>query len=215
MNYKGVIFDLDGTLANTLDDLSDSMNNVLTGKNYPVHGAESYRTMIGKGIRNLVIEALPEPARTEEIITNCYGLMLADYEENCLVKTRMYDGIAELIRMLKLKDIKLAVLSNKADGLTKRIIENLFTPADFEVIIGAHPGIPAKPDPTGALLISSLLKIEPAGILFLGDTGIDMETANKAGMFAAGVLWGFRQKDELLENGARIIINHPLELLDF
>lgn len=124
MKYEGVIFDLDGTLANTLEDLADSMNKILTEKKFPPLNYELYKNIIGKGIRNLVEQALPEAARIEEVITECYDLMITNYRENCLVKTRLYDGIAELVNKLKERDLKLAVLSNKADELTKRIIEN-------------------------------------------------------------------------------------------
>jgi len=214
MKYEGVIFDLDGTLANTLEDLADSMNKVLTEKGYPALDYESYKSIIGKGVRNLVIQALPEAARTEEIITGCYKLMLTNYKGNCLTKTTLYDGIVKLVNNLREKNIKLAVLSNKDDELTKRIMENFFNASDFEVIIGAQPGIPSKPDPAGALLVSRRLDINPGSILYLGDTEVDMITAGKAGMFAVGVLWGFRSKSVLLQNGAKMIIKHPLELLE-
>jgi phosphoglycolate phosphatase len=208
-----VIFDLDGTLTDSLEDLADSMNKILIEKGYPVHDYETYKNFIGNGIQNLVVKALPESARTNEIISGSYDLMILYYGENCVVKTRLYDGMAELVKRLKEKSIKLAVLSNKADELTKRIIEGLLNSSDFEIILGAKPGLPAKPDPTGALLISKQLGVPPENILYLGDTEVDMNTANKAGMFAVGVLWGFRTKDELVKNGAKKIIKHPLELL--
>jgi phosphoglycolate phosphatase len=213
MKYDAVIFDLDGTLTDSLEDLADSMNKILIEKGYPVHDYETYKNFIGNGIHNLVVQALPESARTNEIISGSYDLMILYYGKNCVVKTRLYDGITELVKNLKKKTLKLAVLSNKADELTKRIIENLLNSSDFEIILGAKPGLPAKPDPTGALLVSKQLGVLPENILYLGDTEVDMITANKAGMYAVGVLWGFRTKDELLKNGAKKIINHPLELL--
>ncbi|MDR3626210.1 MAG: HAD family hydrolase [Ignavibacteriaceae bacterium] len=212
MKCEGVIFDLDGTLVNSLEDLADSMNKVLSEKGYPVHSYEPYKYFVGNGIRNLVVQALPESARTEEIISACYDIMIKYYGEYCLVKTRLYDGIAELIKTLKEKNIKLAVLSNKADELTKQIIGKLLNSSDFEIILGAKPGLLSKPDTTGALLISKHFGIPPENIFYLGDTKVDMITANKAGMFAVGVLWGFRTKEELLENGAKEIISHPSDL---
>jgi len=213
MKYKCVIFDLDGTLVNSLEDLADSMNKVLIKKGYRIHDYEPYKYFIGNGIRNLVVQALPEFARTEEIISDCYGLMIKYYNESCTVKTSIYEGIPELIKKLKEKNIKLAVLSNKAEELTKQIINTLLSPSDFEIILGARPGLPSKPDTAGALLICKELKIRPEDIIYLGDTKVDMITAKNAGMFPVGVLWGFRTKEELLENGAKNIINNPLELL--
>ena len=140
--------------------------------------------------------------------------MLADYGEHCLVKTRRYDGVAELVRGLRAADVRLAVLSNKSDELTRRIVESLFGRGDFDVVMGARPEMPLKPDPTGALLISDRLGVAPARMAFLGDSGIDMLTATAAGMIPVGAAWGFRTKDELVENGASAVLDHPLELLE-
>src|SRR5450756_3014006 len=139
--------------------------------------------------------------------------MIADYAEHCLVKTRQYDGVAELVSGLRTAGVTLAVFSNKSDELTRRIVESLFGPGDFDVVMGAQPGLPLKPDPTVALLISARLGVAPGRIVFLGDSGIDMLTATAAGMIAVGAAWGFRTKDCLLENGARVVLDHPLELL--
>jgi len=214
MKCKCVIFDLDGTLVNSLEDLADSMNKVLLENGYPAHNYEPYKYFIGNGIRNLVVQALPDYARTEEIISACYGLMIKYYNECCTVKTCLYEGIPELVKKLKEKNIKLAVLCNKAEELTKQIINTLLSPSDFEIIIGARPDLPSKPDTTGALLICKELGIQPGDIIYLGDTKVDMITANSAGMFPVGVLWGFRSKSVLLQNGAKMIIKHPLELLE-
>jgi phosphoglycolate phosphatase len=140
--------------------------------------------------------------------------MLADYGEHCLVKTRRYDGVAELVGGLRAAGAKLAVFSNKSDELTQRIVRRLFRPDDFEVVVGAQPGVPLKPDPTVALAISERWGLAPGRIVFLGDSGIDMLTATAAGMIAVGAAWGFRTKDELVENGASAVLDHPLELLE-
>ena len=214
MKFEGIIFDLDGTLADTLEDLADSMNRVLTSQGLPVHSYESYRYFIGKGVKNLVAETLPQEKRSEEYIGRFYDLVVADYQKNCLVKTCLYEGIAEVVNILKGHGIKMAVFSNKPDELTKRIVEALAGAENFEMVLGAQGGMPVKPDPAGAMLIGRYFGIAPGSILYLGDTDIDMMTANNAGMFAVGALWGFRTKDELLKSGARAVIGHPQELLE-
>jgi phosphoglycolate phosphatase len=214
VKFDVVIFDLDGTLVDTLEDLADAMNRVLSGEQAPVHSYPTYKLLVGKGIRNLVGQALPAAKRSDQTITRCYEAMIADYGEHCLVQTRRYDGIAELVSGLRAEGAKLAVLSNKSDELTRRIVESLFGPGDFDVVMGAQPGLPLKPDPTVALLISDRLGVAPGRMVFLGDSGIDMLTATAAGMIAVGAGWGFRTKDELVENGAHVVLDHPRELLE-
>jgi phosphoglycolate phosphatase len=140
--------------------------------------------------------------------------MIADYRGHCLVKTRLFDGIVELLAGLHDEGVTLAVFSNKADDLTRRIVESLIGADVFEEVVGAQPAIPLKPDPAGALLVAGRLGIVPERIAFVGDSGIDMLTATRAGMIAVGVSWGLRERDELLANGADAIIDHPLELLE-
>jgi phosphoglycolate phosphatase len=213
MDYDGVIFDLDGTLVDTLEDLADAMNRVLSGEQAPVHSYATYKLLVGKGIRDLVGQALPPEKRSAATIAGCYARMIADYGEHCLVKTRQYDGVAELVGGLRAAGVKQAVLSNKSDTLTRRIVKSLFGPGGFDIVMGAQPDLPLKPDPTVALLISTRLGVAPSQIVFLGDSGIDMATASAAGMIAVGAAWGFRTKQELLEMGASAVLDHPLELL--
>ena len=214
LKYDAVIFDLDGTLVDTLEDLADAMNRVLSCERAPVLSYATYKLLIGKGIRDLVGQALPPGRRTDETIDRCFALMIADYAEHCLVKTRRYDGVAELVSGLRAAGVRLAVLSNKSDELTRRIVESLFDPGDFEVVMGAQPGRPLKPDPAVALLISDRLGVAPGRTVFLGDSGIDMLTAAAAGMIAIGAAWGFRTKGELVECGARAVLDHPPGLLE-
>ena len=214
LKYDAVIFDLDGTLVDTLEDLADAMNRVLSAERAPAHSHATYKLLIGKGIRNLVGQALPAGKRSAAAISRCHERMLADYGEHFLVKTRRYDGAAELVSGLRAAGVKPAVFSNKSHHLTRRIVESLFDPADFDLVVGAQPGVPLKPDPTVALTISDCLGVAPGRIVFLGDSGIDMLTASAAGMIAVGAAWGFRAKDELVENGARLVLDHPLELLE-
>jgi phosphoglycolate phosphatase len=213
LRFDGVVFDLDGTLADTLEDLAAAVNRMLACEGLPPHGEAAYKEMIGKGIRNLVTVALPAERRTEETIDRCLERMMADYHEHCLVKTHLYDGIADLLRELRVGGVKLAVFSNKADELTRRIVVTLTDPGTFDVVVGARPGLPLKPDPAAALLIGARLGVAPSRMVYLGDSGTDMLTANAAGMVAVGVSWGFRSRDELVENGATVVLDHPLELL--
>jgi len=212
--YKAVIFDLDGTLINSLQDIADSMNRVLTAKGFPTHDYESYRYFVGRGLRNLVGQTLSEEQRTDENISGLYTDLLKDYGKNCLQKTVLYNGIPELLDVLKEKSLKLAILSNKADNFTKKIAGELMSQWPFAEILGSKDGLPRKPEPTGALMVSKTLGVSPEEVLYVGDTSVDMKTAIAAGMFPVGVTWGFRTREELLENGARAIIDKPEELLD-
>jgi phosphoglycolate phosphatase len=214
VDFDGVIFDLDGTLADTLEDIAGAMNRVLGGRGLPVHGAASYKLMIGKGLRNLVGQTLPAGMRIEETIAACLDELIVVYREHCLDKTHLYDGVADLVSRLRAEGVKLAVLSNKADDLTRRIVGALFDPGMFAVVVGARQGQPLKPDPTVALLVGDRLGVPPGRIAYVGDSGVDMRTAAAAGMAAIGVSWGFRTRDELVESGAIAVLDHPLELLE-
>jgi len=211
--YKAVIFDLDGTLLNTIDDLADSMNSVLERFNYPLHDVEAYKYFVGNGMRKLVERALPEPERTDENIKRGHAALLKEYDKRWDHKTRPYDGIPELLDVLVQKGIKIAVLSNKAHEFTKLVVDKFLGKWKFDAVLGERNGV-VKPDPSGALEIAKQLGVKPSECLYLGDTAVDMKTANSAGMYAIGVLWGFRKADELKEGGARILISRPAEVLD-
>jgi phosphoglycolate phosphatase len=213
MNFKGVIFDLDGTLVNSLEDIADSMNKVLERLGYPQHNLQSYKYFVGNGLRNLVRRALPEGS-DEGFISSCFALMMEEYRKNCINKTRPYAGIVELLDELSFRQIKLAIFSNKVHELTQIVVETLLPKWDFEVVLGASPEVPRKPNPMGVLLISKKMGIDSERFIYLGDTNVDMETANRAGMYAVGALWGFRTKEELISNGAKYLLNHPLDLLN-
>jgi phosphoglycolate phosphatase len=212
MKFKGVIFDLDGTLVNSLEDIANAMNKVLQDLNYPTHSYEEYQFFIGSGLRNLVSKALPETNNEETQIERCYDLMVEVYRDNCTKQTKPYDGIAELLEELRTRDIKLAVFSNKADALTKEVTATLF-PNCFNPIVGLSVESLKKPNPFEAIEISKSWDLEPEEIIFVGDSGIDMQTATNANMHAVGVLWGYRHTKELIANGAKLILNHPLDLI--
>lgn len=213
MKFKAVIFDLDGTLVNSLHDIADSMNTVLKNHDYPTHSYDEHQSFIGSGIRSLVSKSLPLTHNNEKQIDSCFHSMIEVYRDNCTHKTKPYDGIIELLDSLKSRDIKLSVLSNKADALTKKITSSLF-PNYFDPVIGLSNEAHKKPNPFVAVEISKTLGIKPEEIIYIGDTGIDMQTANNANMFAVGVLWGYRPKEELTSNGAKYLLKNPLDLME-
>ena len=214
MKFKAVVFDLDGTLLDTIDDLSDSANAVLAASGFPTHSAEACKYFVGDGVRNLVTRMLPEGHRDEITIENSLAAFRLEYGLRWADKTRPYKGIQQLLNALTEKNIKMAILSNKADEFTQLIVKKLLPDWKFEAVFGESPAIPKKPDPTGACKISSLLGIPAGEFLYLGDTNVDMKTAVLAGMYPLGALWGFRKSDELVEGGARVLIPRPETMLD-
>ena len=214
MNFKGIIFDLDGTLADTLADIAGSMNRVLVRYGYPLHEKEGYKLLVGRGLDTLVRQALPVEARQEDTIEKCLTAMMEDYNQNCLVETHLYTGVRELLDALVQLNLKLAVFSNKSEPLTQRIVSKLMGDIPFIKVTGARAGFPKKPDPAGALEISTLMKVPPEQMVYMGDSDVDMITANRAGMFAVGVRWGFRTEMELMQHGAALLISLPEELLN-
>lgn len=212
MKFKGVIFDLDGTLVNSLEDIADAMNTVLQNLNYPTHNYDAYQYFIGSGLRNLVSKALPSTHNNEKHIDDCYQLMIENYRDNCTRKTAAYDGIFELLDQLISYNIKLSVFSNKADALTKEITAAIF-PNYFDPIVGLTSEALKKPNPSEAIEISKRLGLKVEEIIFVGDSGIDMQTATNANMYAVGVSWGYRPEEELFANGAKRVLTHPLDLI--
>jgi phosphoglycolate phosphatase len=213
MKYHAVLFDLDGTLLNTLDDLADSTNLALRRLGLPEHPVESYKRFVGDGIDSLIRRAIPEDRRDSATLRECVNLTRANYAARWAEKTRPYDGIAELLDALTTRGVRMAVFSNKPDEFTQLCVERLLAGWRFEVVLGARPTLPKKPDPAGARLIARSLQLETAEIIYLGDTDTDMQTAVAAGMFPVGALWGFRTAEELTAHGARTLIEKPLDLL--
>ena len=214
-NFKGIIFDLDGTLVNSLEDIALAMNNILRKFGLPAHEIDDYKYLIGNGIYNLVLKALPESLRTKDgfFISHCHDFMMREYSNNCLVETRLYDGIEQLLLDLKQREVKIAVFSNKIEKLTLKIISKLLPEINFDAVIGAREDVPKKPDPAGAIIISNMMGIKPENMLYVGDSDVDMQASRRAGMYSAGALWGFRDREELVSSGADFLVNHPAELL--
>ena len=209
---KCVLFDLDGTLVDSLADLANSMNRVLEQQGLPPHPTQAYRYFVGNGITTLVRRALPAEAHQQDFIQECAHRMRQEYALHWADTTRPYPGIAELLDKLAGEQTEMAILSNKPDELTQEVVMKLLPKWHFATVAGARETIPQKPDPAGALRIASLLHRDPADFLYLGDTNTDMQTARSARMFAIGALWGFRTAAELTGNGAQALLSAPMEL---
>ncbi len=215
MGFRAVLFDLDGTLVDSLEDLGNSMNSVLERLGLPEHPLEAYRRFVGEGMEMLVRRALPDSARDEPTLGRALEDMREEYGRRHAEKTRPYPGIPELLDALASRNLRLAILSNKPDGPTRAIVAEMLGSWHFDAVVGARPGVPKKPDPTAALAISRDLGIAPEAFLYLGDTDTDMKTARAAGMHAVGVLWGFRGAEELRSAGALALVAAPPDFLKY
>ncbi len=214
MKWQGILFDLDGTLLDTLPDLANSVNEVLSGLGHPVHPVDAYRYFVGDGVEILFRRALPHGrSAPEEEIKAAVAAMEEDYGRRWAEHTRPYTEIGEMLDWLEQRQIPKAIISNKPDPVTQIMVRDLLPAWRFEVVQGAIPGIPKKPDPAAALQIARQLEAPPQQVLFVGDSNIDMQTAVAAGMYPVGVSWGFRPVEELRESGAREILISPLDLV--
>lgn len=210
--FRAVIFDLDGTLLYTLEDLADSLNQVLSQEGLPTHNYDDYRFMVGNGLETLVVRALPSGMRLSAHARPVLRKFVELYRSRQVAKTRPYPGILELLETLAARGLRLAVLSNKAHPNTLAVVDHFF-PAVFELVLGMRPEVPAKPDPAGALEIARAFGLDPGEILYLGDSDVDMKTAVAAGMYPLGALWGYRPKSELEAAGAAAVIDAPSAML--
>lgn len=212
MTYKAVIFDLDGTLVNSIKDIADAMNYVLKKRNYPTYDYDTYKTFVGSGVKSLVIKALPESNPNDIEVNACLEDMMQVYSEYCTNKTTTYPGILELLKELHAKNLKLAILSNKEHGLTVKVSKALL-PDYLNPVLGLKVEALKKPNPEIALNICETLNVEPEEVIFVGDSEPDILVAKNTKMLAVGVSWGFRNKEKLIENGADYILNAPIDLL--
>lgn len=211
---KLVIFDLDGTLVNSVDDLADSVNNVLIRHNCPVHAVSEYYRFVGDGTVKLIERAIPEAMRTEGIIKSLHSEFADEYEKNCLVKTKPYDGIEEMLSSLEKSGIMTAVASNKTDVFAREIVRSLFKSHDFSAVQGKLDGVPKKPDPTIVHMIMDRLGVNKSEAVYVGDSDVDVYTGHNSGLSVCGCLWGFRGKAELSSAGADFLLEKPSDLLD-
>lgn len=213
MNTELVIFDLDGTLLNTIGDLAAACNAVLARRGLPQHTYETYCHFVGNGILRLVERALPERLRTPETVAAVRADFVAYYTAHIDLRTTPYDGIPQLLAALSARGVRLAVASNKFQAGTEKLIRRFFPSVPFAAVLGQRPGVPLKPDPAVVEEILVRTGVARERVLYVGDSGIDIETAKAAGVRAAGVTWGFRDCAELLAAGARHLAEHPSELL--
>lgn len=212
---KLVIFDLDGTLLNTIADLAAATNQALQHYGYPTHEVEAYRFFVGNGINKLFERALPETERTEENILKIRSRFVPYYDTHNADLSRPYPGIPELLRTLQQKGIKIAVASNKYQAATRKLIAHYFPEINFVEVLGQREGIPAKPDPCIVHDIIAKAGVKQEEALYVGDSNVDMQTAHNAGVTAVGVAWGFRPRTELEALHPAHIIENAEELLSF
>ncbi|MGE4265516.1 MAG: HAD family hydrolase [Desulfovibrio sp.] len=210
---RAIIFDLDGTLLDTLADLADSGNAALAALGLPQHPVDAYRYFVGLGIEELVRRMLPEDRRDPATLREAGALTSSEYKRRWQDKTRPYDGVMEMLAGLRERGLPVSVLSNKPQHYTDLTVDAFFPGRPFTHVRGARPEVPNKPHPAGALALARELSLAPGGIVFVGDTATDMKTARGAGMLPVGALWGFRDEAELRENGALRLIARPTDLL--
>lgn len=211
--YKAVLFDLDGTLINTLEDLADATNYALNRLGFESRPVENFRYYAGNGIAVMIERALPENTATPQLIEQLKKHFFDYYGVHYADKTAAYKGMPELVGALRRKGLKVAVVTNKEENIAKTILNKLY-PEGFDLIFGQRDNVPPKPDPTLALMAMKELGVEPEECIFVGDSGVDIETAVNSGTLPVGVLWGFRDERELRQNGAKHIISTPEELLN-
>ncbi len=211
--FSTIIFDLDGTLLDTLADIAGAANQVLEQVGAPAEPVDRYRYYVGDGVINLFSRALPEELRTEDNVRSCVNSFGEAYSQHWNIHTKPYKGIPELLASLLSARLKTAVLSNKPHEFTKQCIAGFLPEHPFHLVLGQSELIPPKPDPTGLLNVVQTLKVPTENCLYVGDTATDMQTAVAVGMFAVGVTWGFRPPQELVDNGAQALIDRPVELL--
>ncbi len=207
---KAILFDLDGTLTNTLDDIADAMNRSLRLHGLPEWPVDAYCYLVGDGAKKLAERAVRE---RQDLALSVQKEYQAYYETHTRVKTQPYAGVPEMLRELQNLGMKLAVFSNKPDADTKNVVAHFFPETPWTAVRGQVEDIPVKPDPAGALAAARAMEVEPAEVLYLGDTSTDMKCAVNAGMLPVGALWGFRTAQELEDSGAQYLVGTPLDVI--
>ncbi|MDR1971164.1 MAG: HAD family hydrolase [Treponema sp.] len=213
MKFRCVLFDLDGTLVDTIDDIVRTMNRALEAAGFPPRKREEFPALVGRGIKNLAFDCLPPEARGDENAARVADAAEAFYREEPVVHSKPYPGILPLLAELSRRKVRRAVLSNKPDAVACLVIGNLFPPETFSLVQGELPGVPRKPDPAAAWDLLVKLGCTPRETILAGDSEVDMETARNIGCFPLGVSWGFRSPQVLEKAGAARIIGRPEELL--
>lgn len=213
MNKRLAIFDLDGTLLDTVADLANATNQALAKCGYPTHPTEAYYNFVGNGINKLFARALPEEARNEENVLRIRTHFIPYYNEHNADDSRPYPGIVELLHKLQFHGVQVAVASNKYQQATAKLVAHFFPDIRFAAVYGQREGVAIKPDPTIVNDILSVTGVSRADTIYIGDSGVDMLTAHNAEVESIGVTWGFRDEEELSSNGANHIVHHAEEIL--
>ena len=215
MVFRAAIFDMDGTLVNTLEDIADGVNEMLEHFNLPTKTIEEVRLAVGDGALKLMERTilLGDKATDENFLIEALNYYDGSYKRHMLSKTKPYDGIIEFLSTLKAKKIPIGICTNKQHFAAVEIAEKILSPIKFDAVVGDERGKPKKPDPTNALSIAKKFGVEPSAVAYFGDTPVDVQTAINAGFFSVGVTWGFRSERELVDSGAKLIVHHPSEIL--
>ena len=211
-NYQAMIFDLDGTLVDTLRDIAESVNQALKKLNLDTHPVESFRLKVGNGSRVLAARSLGPDQ--QHLVDKLYEIQQAYYAKHFCDFSKPYPDIIQTLTQLRRQGLKLAVLSNKPDHFTRKLVQHFFDDSLFDIVRGQLPETPLKPDPAAALTICEQLGMNSKNVAFIGDSGVDMQTARNASLYAIGVAWGFRSPEELQKNGCQKVIQKPSELLE-
>ncbi len=210
---KLCVFDLDGTLIDSLEDLAVSMNVALTRYGLPVHPVDDYRLFVGSGVKNLILRAAAPHPCPEELLAGLREAFDLHYNAHCFDHTRPYPGCMELLGALKEQGVQAAILSNKPDRFVGEIARRLFPEIPFSVVWGNRPEYPIKPDPASLLETIRLSGARPEDCLYIGDSDVDVFTAKNAGVKSCGACWGFRGEEELRSAGVDVLLTHPLDLI--
>lgn len=214
MKADAVLFDLDGTLLNTLQGLATAGNAVLAERGFPTHDIEDYNIFVGDGLRTLIERIVPQESSEGEVDI-CVAMFKEEYASCCYDGTAPYDGIMDMLEEFVELEIPIGILSNKPHVFTCEMVDYYFSHIPFAYVAGQQEGVAPKPDPEGVVLALEALDVMAENVLFVGDTSVDMETAENSDMVAAGVSWGFRPVEELLRYGANTIIERPQEIVDY
>jgi len=211
---SGVLFDLDGTLVDSLRDIGDAMNAVLAARGLPEHSLDAYRVFVGDGMEVLARRALPESRRdTPDTVAALVAEMKREYATRWSHHANPYPGVREMIHTLRRTGLRLGVLSNKPDAFTREMVAHVFPDMEWDAVRGAREDVPLKPAPDAAREILRTWALSPEQVAYVGDTLTDMLTARNTGMPGIGVTWGFRDRAELEAHGAEIVVDHPTEIL--
>lgn len=210
---KAIVFDLDGTLLDTVGDIAAAMNRALAACGLPTHDLKTVEAFLGGGIRDAVTQATPE-GTSEEVISQVLELYRDDYIAHCTENTRLYDGVREMVDGFAAQGFDMAVLSNKTEATARKIVAHFFPNGEFKAVFGRAADRPLKPHPDAAKPVLEVLGLQPQEIAYVGDSNTDILFAKAVGMLPVATPWGYRSREELVEAGAEKIAEHPMELLD-